>query len=98
MARKRKKQEDEAPEKSRSLMDLFRRKPKGSETIEEALGPPETPYDIPGKSRTGWRPGPGGQLIPYAIVDAFLKCHKCDRLFGEERHLRHHMKLDHADE
>ncbi len=90
----KKKTKDDSPEKSRSLMDLFRRKPKGPETIEDALGPPRTPYDVPGKSRTGWRPSPSGRLTPYPIMDAFLTCHKCKRVFTEEHHLQHHRKID----
>ncbi len=93
MGKKRKKQ-DEATEKSRSLGDLFRRKPKGPETIEDALGSPKTPYDVPGRTRAAWRPGPGGQLIPYPVADAFLKCPKCKRVFTQERHLQHHREID----
>ncbi len=90
----KKKTKDDSPEKSRSLMDLFRRKPKAPESIEDALGRPRGPYDVPGRTRTGWRPGPGGQLTPYPIVDAFLKCPKCERVFTEERHLQHHREID----
>ncbi len=65
--KRRKKQEDDATGKSRSIRDLlFRRKPKAPESIEDALGRPKGPFDGPG-TMTGWRKGPDGRLIPYLI-------------------------------
>ncbi len=98
MARKRKKQ-------AREKNDIPDRPEQTKESPEERhrqiLGSPRTPYDAPGKTRTGWRPGTPGGLTPYPIVDGFLTCpsHDCTRFFTDDAVgravLANHRKRDH---
>lgn len=93
MVRRRKmKEADDDEERTRSFGDLFRRKPRKPETIEEALMGGPGPFDRPGHM-TGWKPSPDGRLVPYKICLPRYEC-DCGRVFVEEAHLAHHRKLE----